>query len=156
MYFDHKQNSDIFLHSPSIYLYFYFMKLLSSPLWYITMLQLSDDSSTLAATAVESPGKDMASGERWWTLSTDCRMTETYTRCLFRWLKVRLISRHPKWSLCLFFFSGLPKYIPWSWKFTAQTSKGGQSVPWRLRFPHQIDTAACGFSWAGEGGLYLM
>lgn len=77
----------------------------------------------------------MASGGRWWSLSADYRMIKTCTRCLFRWLKVRLISRHPKWSLCLFCFPGLPKHSSWSWKFTAQTTKGGQSVPWRLSPP---------------------
>lgn len=65
MYFDHKKISDLFLHGPFTYLYLYFMKLLSSLLWYITVLHLSEDSSSLAATAVASTGKDMASGERW-------------------------------------------------------------------------------------------
>lgn len=93
---------------------------------------------------------------KWWSLLADHRMIETCTRCLFRWLKVRLISRHSKCSLCLFSFPGMPKHVPWSWKFTAQTSKGGESVPWRLKFPCHRDTVACVFSWAGEGGLCLV
>lgn len=105
---------------------------------------------------MESIGKDVTSEGRWWSLYADYRMIETCTRCCFRWLKVRLISRHPKWSLCLFRFPGLPKHISWSWKFTAQTTKGGQSVPSRLRSPHRRDTFACGFSWTMEGGLYFM
>lgn len=109
--FDYKKNSYLFLHGSSIYLLFYFMKLPSFLWWYITVLQLSEDSSSLAAKAVESTGKDMASGGRWWSLSADYRKIETCTRCLFRWLKVRLMSRHPKWSLCLFCFPGLTKHI---------------------------------------------
>lgn len=104
MYFDHRKNSDLFLHGSSIYSYFCFMKLPSSLWWYITVLQLSEYSSSLAATAVESTGKDMASGGRWWSLSADYRMTETCTGCLFRWLKVRLISRYPRWSLLSLLF----------------------------------------------------
>lgn len=109
------------------------------------------DNSSLAATAVESSGKNMASGGRWWSPSADYRKIETSTRCLFRWLEVRFIFRHPKWSLCLFCFPGVAKHIPWSWKFTAQTSKGGQSVPWRLRPPPPQRHCClwCLLSWGG-------
>ena len=69
---------------------------------------------------------------------------------------MRSILRHPKWSLCLFCLPGLPKHIPWSWKYTASASQDGESVPWRLFSPHHRDTTAFCFHRAGEGGFDLL